>query len=158
MNLMHRLRTLFLLVWLAVLAGCSVYSVPGSKPAPVEDRTEKSSDETRTTVEPRATPETTSPTYPQQTLPPDPNASNAYGGLLVRAEQAAQGGDYEQALALLERAQRIDPDSAEVYLALAQTYAAKGDNSRARATAERGMLYCRSDSECNKLRQLSVLP
>lgn len=140
------LRGLLLAV-LAVTGGCSVYSVPGGKPAPVETR-------------PPPAPETTpvpgpSPSAPSAPQPPEPNASHAYGGLLARAEEASGRGDYEQALALLERAQRVDPDSAEVYLALARTYAAKGDASRARATAERGLLYCRSDAECARLRALT---
>ena len=68
-----------------------------------------------------------------------------------KATAARSRGDYEQALALLERAQRIDPDSGEIYLELARTYAAKGDDASARATAERGLLYCRDD-ECAQLK------
>jgi tetratricopeptide (TPR) repeat protein len=125
-------------VWLALLlAGCSVYSLPGQQ-------------------EPAPPPPTTTPPpppVPEQPAPParDPNASNAYGGLVDKATAARSRGDYEQALALLERAQRIDPDSGEIYLELARTYAAKGDDASARATAERGLLYCRDD-ECAQLK------
>lgn len=134
---------------LFAFAGCSVYSVPGREPAPVETRPgpEVVTPEPAPPAEPRPA--------PQPAEPPEPNASNAYGPLLARADKASAGGDYEQALALLERAQRIDPDSAEVYLALARTYAAKGDNSQARATAERGLLYCRNNAECAQLRALA---
>ena len=125
-------------VWLALLlAGCSVYSLPGQQePAPPPPTT---------TAPP--------PPVPEQPAPParDPNASNAYGGLVDKAAAARSRGDYEQALALLERAQRIDPDSGEIYLELARTYAAKGDDASARATAERGLLYCRDD-ECAQLK------
>ena len=125
-------------VWLALLlAGCSVYSLPGQQePAPPPPTT---------TAPP--------PPVPEQPAPParDPNASNAYGGLVDKATAARSRGDYEQALALLERAQRIDPDSGEIYLELARTYAAKGDDASARATAERGLLYCRDD-ECAQLK------
>lgn len=129
---------LAVVVWLAlVLAGCSVYSLPGQQ-------------------EPAPPPPTTSappPPVPEQPAPParDPNATNAYGGLVDKATAARSRGDYEQALALLERAQRIDPDSGEIYLELARTYAAKGDDASARATAERGLLYCRDD-ECAQLK------
>jgi Flp pilus assembly protein TadD len=75
--------------------------------------------------------------------------------LLAKAEQATGRGDYEEALALLERAQRIDPDSAEVYLGLARTHAARGDAAQARATAERGLLYCSSASQCEALRRFT---
>ena len=122
----------------ALLVGCSVYSLPGQQdPAPPP-------------------PTTTSPPPPPAPEPPtppvrDPNASNAYGGLVHKAAAARNRGDYDQALALLERAQRIDPDSGEIYLELARTYSAQGDDASARATAERGLLYCRGD-ECDQLR------
>ena len=125
-------------VWFAVLlAGCSVYSLPGQQEQ----------------APPPPTTQTPPPPIPDEPAPParDPNASNAYGGLVDKAAAARSRGDYEQALALLERGQRIDPDSGEIYLELARTYAAKGDDAGARATAERGLLYCR-DSECAQLR------
>ncbi|WP_116368913.1 tetratricopeptide repeat protein [Parahaliea mediterranea] len=153
MNVRSFSRQLLLASLCLWLGACSIYSTPGRQPAPVE---------TRPAPEPGApapgqpsTQPPTPPAQPSQPRPPEPNASNAYGPLLARAEQASAGGDYEQALALLERAQRIDPDSAEVYLALARTYAAKGDTSQARATAERGLLYCHGGSECGQLRALA---
>ncbi len=123
---------------IAILAGCSVYSLPGQQdqaPPPP----------TSTAPPP--------PPVPEEPAPParDPNASNAYGGLVEKASEARSRGDYEQALALLERAQRIDPDSGEIYLELARTYSAQGENAKARATAERGLLYCRGD-ECAQLK------
>ena len=111
------------LAGLLTLGGCSIYSMPGdSEPAPVEN---KQPDYSATPGKPPATP------APPATMPPEPNDSNAYGGLLAKASEARDRGDYEQALALLERAQRIDPDSGEIYLALAQTYQAKGDTALA---------------------------
>jgi Tfp pilus assembly protein PilF len=53
---------------------------------------------------------------------------------------------------LLERAQRIDPDSAEVYLGMAKTHWARGDATQARVTAERGLLYCSTARQCEALR------
>jgi len=84
--------------------------------------------------------------------PSEPPSTSAWRALAKQAEQARARGDYEQALALLERAQRIDPESAEIYLQLARTHQARGDRVQARATAERGLLYCRGESECNALR------
>lgn len=128
------------IAFVTFLSGCSIYSVPGSEPAPVETR-------------PEYTPVTPAPTAPQ-TAPsaPEPNSSAAYRGLLDKADTAAQRGDYEQSLALLERAQRIDPDSGEIYLGLAKTYRAKGDDNLAAATAERGLLYCDGKAQCDALR------
>ena len=87
--------------------------------------------------------------------PPQPSTSSAWQPLVQKAEQATARGDYEQALALLERAQRIDPESGEIYLQLARTQRAKGDAAQARATAERGMLFCSGSSQCNALRALT---
>ncbi|MEH6582619.1 MAG: tetratricopeptide repeat protein [Halioglobus sp.] len=124
---------------LVLLNGCSIYSLPGDEQEPV-------------TIE-KAIPAPPPTTSPQpKPAPVEPSTSSAYQGLINKADQASAQGDYEQALALLERAQRIDPDSAEIYLNLAKTYRAKGDNSQASATAERGLLYCSGQTECDSLR------
>lgn len=125
------------------VAACSIYSVPGGEPAPVEKPAEP-------TV---VTPPATKPA--PATRPSSPSTSAAYKPLLAKAEQAAGRGDYEQALALLERAHRIDPDNAEIYLGMARTHRARGDAAQARASAERGLLYCASDAECAALRTLT---
>jgi len=121
-----------------VMTGCSIYSTPGSQPAPVEPPPKPTVPQT--------------PTTPQPPRTPQPSTSSAWQPLVDKAGQARTRGDYEQALALLERAQRIDPESAEIYLQLAQTHRARGDASQARATAERGLLYCSGKTECDALR------
>lgn len=63
-------------------------------------------------------------------------------------------GEYDRAQALLQRAHRIDPTDAEVYLDLAELYAEEGDLSASRAMAERGLLYC-EPTNCGRLRVLS---
>lgn len=124
-----------------LLAGCSTTGQsPDSGPAPIE--------------EPGYT-DVTKPETPVQPTPPvAPSApvTSAAQNLMDKAETATGNGDYEQAIALLERAQRIDADSGEIYLALAKTYTAKGDVGMASAVAERGMLYCRGSSQCGALR------
>lgn len=123
-----------------VLNACSIYSPPGGKPAPVEKRPEYTP----------VTPPVTSPQPPSR--PPQPSTTSAWQPLVDKAAQASARGDYEQALALLERAQRIDPDSGAIYLQLAKTHKARGDTAQAQATAERGLLYCDAAAECNALR------
>ena len=124
-----------------LLAACSTYTPPARAPAPVE----------QPQPEPRVvTPPAKVPQAPPR--PATPSASAALRPLLAKAGQATERGDYEQALTLLERAQRIDPDSAEVYLGMAQTHKARGDLAQTRATAERGLLYCATDAQCNALR------
>jgi tetratricopeptide (TPR) repeat protein len=134
---------LLLVVLIASPSACSIYSVPGSTPAPVEDRPQ--SGDPGTVYSPKA--ET-----PAEVEHSDPGTIAAYGPLLDQAEAARARGDYEQALTLLERAQRIDPDNPKIYLAMAQTHDARGDYSQARATAERGLLYCRGGMDCESLR------
>ena len=141
MNLISRSSAIVLL---ALVSACSSLTKT-EQPAPVEDRTE------RPTVVPPA------PAPPPQEVhrPASPSANAAWQPLLAQAEQAAGRGDYEQALALLERAQRIDPDSATVYLEMAKTHSARGDVDQARAMAERGLLYCVSASQCEALRRFT---
>ena len=89
---------------------------------------------------------------------PEPSASKSPptdNSLISRAEASVASGDFAQALALLERAQRIDPTNADIYLALARTYFAKGDLHLAQTTAERGLLFCRNDRQCNQLQALT---
>ncbi|MEP5566268.1 MAG: tetratricopeptide repeat protein [Halioglobus sp.] len=102
-------------------------------------------------------PEATEPqvTQPPETAPVTPertHQTNAHSGLLEKAGAARDRGDYDQSLAYLERAQRIDPDNAAIYLGLAQTHAAAGNGTQAQATAERGLLYCSGSRQCDALR------
>ena len=127
-----------LLAWL--LAACS--AAPEREPAAVEER-----------------PDYTDVATPSPPAPPpkagEPDTRAAYQPLLDRAGELRAKGDFELALSLLERAQRIDADSAQVYLEMARTHRARGDYAQARATAERGLLYCRSTAQCNALRDLA---
>ncbi len=127
-------------VLVLIVAGCAGVEERDAGPAPVETR-------------PGATP-VPPPVRPPQppARPPRPSTSSAWQPLVDRAAQASARGDYEQALALLERAQRIDPESAEIYLQLARTHQARGNAVQARAMAERGMLFCRGPTECDALR------
>ena len=105
------------------------------------------------TAEPEATePVTTAPPIAEPTPSTRTNETSAHSGLLAKADMARDDGDYDQSLAHLERAQRIDPDNAEIYLGLAQTHAAAGNMTQAQATAERGLLYCSSSRQCDALR------
>ncbi|PLW81087.1 hypothetical protein CWI75_17550 [Kineobactrum sediminis] len=138
------LQRSLLLALAAALVGCSIYSVPQSGRAPVETRPDP------TVVTPG------SPAPGGSALPEaEPNVVRAYSALVAQAEGATARGDYDQALALLERAQRIDPESAEIYLHLARTYASQGQMAQSRATASRGTLYCRNESECDALHALA---
>lgn len=145
------LKQLLLLgVTLCLLLGvsaCSIYSLPEEAPVPVEGRPDAIPGVIK------VPPPQTSPTPTPR--PAEPPLTTAYEALLVNAEEASTRGDYERALALLERAQRIDPDSADIYLRMANTHRVRGDEQQARAMAERGLLYCTSAVQCDSLRGIT---
>ena len=129
------------LLWLAlslVLSACgsNPYSLP---------KIETGEPETTETV-PSQSP-VVEPAKPLRT-----DVTSAHSGLISKADAARDRGDYDQSLAYLERAQRIDPDNADIYLGLAQTHAAAGNMNQANATAERGLLYCYGSRQCDALR------
>jgi thioredoxin-like negative regulator of GroEL len=72
--------------------------------------------------------------------------------LLADARRLREAGDLPASFAQLERALRIAPQRAEVYLELARTHLAADHPQRASASAERGLLYCRG-SLCSELRR-----
>ena len=139
---MSKARILLSLLLGATLAGCSALSTTEDESAPVAKAPTTS-----------PAPPVTPPRPPAQ--PPQPSTAGAWQPLLKKAQQAAARGDYEQALALLERAQRIEPTAGAIYLQQAQVHRARGDTAQARSTAERGLLYCDSTQQCDALRALN---
>lgn len=83
---------------------------------------------------------------------PSTNSSSASAveQLLAQAQSMRASGDVSGSLSRLERALRIAPDSAAVYLELARSYSAAGNGARAAASAERGLLFC-SAAMCEAL-------
>ena len=77
--------------------------------------------------------------------------TNASLGLIEQGRQARLAGDYGRADGLLQRAQRVEPRNAAVYLELSRLYRDRGDPDAARTVAERGLLYCQ-ESVCEQLR------
>ena len=138
---MQKVFRVVALFGILLLAGCgTIGQSPDTGPAPIEEPGYTEVTEPETPVKPA------SPTVPSEPV------NSAVQNLMDKAESAVGNGDYEQAIALLERAQRIDADSGAIYLALAKTYRAKGDVGMAIAAAERGMLYCRGNIQCGELR------
>jgi tetratricopeptide (TPR) repeat protein len=121
-------RTLLAIVATAILAACAG---PVSKPVQVK-------------------PEPSTPAAREDTR----SAGDASASLLGQARAARLAGDFTRSEVLLQRAQRIDPHNAVVYLEYARLYAAHGNMEDARTMAERGLLYCDSRS-CAQLRELA---
>lgn len=143
------MQKLLVVAFVLVLQACSIYQLPGQESEYPVDAPQ--SNEPAQAPQPPTNP---TPQTPVETTPrgEEPTVSAAYTPLLAKAEVATARGDYEQALALLERAQRIDPDNAQIYLELARTHSERGDPRQAAATAQRGLLYCESPEQCDALR------
>jgi len=120
------MRLLILLSALALLAACA------SGPTAVPPDSPSASS---------APPSAPTPAAPRRTAPPPGSAVDA---LLEDARVLRNEGRIEASLSRLERALRIAPERAEVYLELARSHRAAGQDGRATATAERGLLYCQA--------------
>ena len=84
----------------------------------------------------------------------EPGLRTASASLLDQAREARRLGELQRADALLQRAQRLDPGNALVYLELARLHQQRGEAEAARAAAQRGLLYCDAGS-CDDLRELA---
>ena len=120
---------------LLLLAGCAT----GPAPVPPESPAASGSR--------GATPAVTVPSRP-------PAAYSAVDRLIAEARSLREAGDLDGSFARLDRALRIAPERAAVYLELARNHRVAGAAERAAASAERGLLYCLGD-ECDALRALS---
>ena len=121
-----------LLVLLVLLSACAM----GPRPAP-----------------PRATGSDATPavTAPR---PGPPDAGDAVDGLLAAARKLRAAGDLAACFARLERALRIAPQRAEVYLELARAHLAAGAPERAAGAAQRGLAFCQG-RVCRELRAVT---
>lgn len=120
-----------LLAGLVLLGGCA-----GTPVAPVE---------TPPPLPPETTPEeTVAPEPPPMAEPvrPSPNISIA---LREESARAAAGGDPGRAIALLERAIRIEPGRADLWLDLAELYLQTGDPAQAEQLARKARALAPGD-------------
>lgn len=144
------IRPAALMVGLLTLAGCatqggqSIYvPVTQQEPSPAPKRDEPS----------RQQP---APTAPQQTTVPEQDEAPGYRtrgetmapaakSLVERADGLLRDGQVAQAIAQLERAQRISPRSSVVYFKLAEAYVRKGDLARAEQFTLKGLSQAGDD-------------
>lgn len=120
-----------------------VAKVRAAAPVPVE--VIKSDTPVAATVPPPAVPATPMimkpPSPPQRSVQKlaDGRDMPAVQGLLASAETRLQQGDLEEAANSLERAQRLAPQSAQVYLKLAETRLRQGRAVEAEQMARKGL-------------------
>ncbi len=105
-------------------------------------------------VEEPARPPSTPTPVPRPPPPPAPTKP-AVAALLGDAWALHRAGNYDSAIAVAERAQRIDARNPEVYLVLANSHAAQGDTAAARGLARKGLGFSAAGSSIRaRLQQL----
>ena len=82
-----------------------------------------------------------------------PSPPSGIDSLLGQARQLEQSGDLTQAIALTERAVRIEPRNARAWHQLARLYQARGDTAKARQFARRSIQFAGEDKALIKANQ-----
>ena len=80
---------------------------------------------------------------PGAPAPAQPKSPAVTLALQDEAQRATTAGDLPKAIAILERAIRIEPDRAELWLALARVHLKEGDAAQAEQFARKALLYTR---------------
>jgi Flp pilus assembly protein TadD len=87
--------------------------------------------------------------------PPPPASSGATAALLQQSRQQTAAGDYEMATSSLERALRINPRDAELWLELGRVKLRQGDFAQAESMGRRALAVAGADpvqrEQCEEL-------
>jgi len=76
---------------------------------------------------------------------PQPTRTGPGVLLMAQADELAANGEHSQAIALLERAVRIEPRNGHAWLRLARLHVASGDLNKAQQFARRAMQFAGTD-------------
>jgi len=130
----NRARTALLCAALATLAACSTLSTnpppaTGGKPS-------------NGPVQPNTTPQESAPSAPSR---PRSDSSSATTELLAQSRAARAAGNYDQASATTERALRIDPNNAALWLELGEIALATGETKQAETLARKALSLAADD-------------
>jgi hypothetical protein len=129
----------------ALLTGCVTESQPSPRPYPPSPPVVN-----RPAIPPTTAPSTQPyPQYPQPMPSAPPSSaqptpkpqSTVTLALQDEAQRAATAGDYAKATQILERAIRIEPDRAELWLELARVHLKEGDAAQAEQFARKALLF-----------------
>ena len=139
----HLRPLMFRLVAVATItlaaSACAPLQTSTSAPAPVESRQPGQASPVGAPSE--AAPKKIAPA--RQTSSP---AQKAVSSLLQEGWANYRIENYPRAMAIAERAQRLDPQRAEVYLLLASSNFAQGKRGLAEQLAQRGLSFSQSDA------------
>ena len=138
----HLRPLMFRLVAVATItlaaSACAPLQTSTSAPAPVESRQPGQASPVGAPSE--AAPKKIAPA--RQTSSP---AQKAVSSLLQEGWANYRIENYPRAMAIAERAQRLDPQRAEIYLLLAKSYFAQGKSEVAEQLSQRGLSFSQSD-------------
>jgi Tfp pilus assembly protein PilF len=125
------------------LAACSLQGPPASHPTPPAAVGAPAAPGAPVPVTPETPPGTVAPPPP-----PPPRAfhlMSATGALVGQAHRQADGGDYGQAAATLERALRIEPDNPLVWIELGRVRLAENNPAQADAVGRKALSLATGD-------------
>jgi hypothetical protein len=161
MSFKHLIRTTTLMGSLMLLAACAPIRQTGSVPVYTSSPSVASSSDTSNsdTRPGQELEESTKPTEPEYEIAPSTSAAKpaqkAVQSLIDEAWGHYRNDDPDKAIAVAERAQRLDARSGEVYLVLASSYLIQGKQQLAEQFARRGISYSAVGSALrNRLQQL----
>ena len=149
--LQRSLKLCCLAVGSVLLSACAIEPSSSSKPAPIEEigSSAQHAHHTAPTAAGTNSP-VSAAAEPQPEAAPRPIQNPAAANLLEDAAQARAQGDYT-------RAQTLAPQEARAYLELSRIYEQRGDTTRARQMAIRGLSVVRDDPSTERnLQQLSA--
>jgi hypothetical protein len=137
-------RALTLVGLMVVLAGCvSEQQTPYPRaPTPVPPSTQTRPPQqypAPTQPAPQPIPQTPAPVQPQPQQPKP--QSTVTLALQDEAQRAATAGDLPKAIQILERAIRIQPDSAQLWIELARCHLKEGNAAQAEQFARKALLF-----------------
>jgi hypothetical protein len=161
MSFKHLIRTTTLMGSLILLAACAPIRQTGSVPVYTSSPSVASSSDTSNadTRPGQKLEESTKPIEPEYEIAPSTSAEKpaqrAVQSLIDEAWGHYRNDDPDKAIAVAERAQRLDARSGEVYLVLASSYLIQGKQQLAEQFARRGISYSAVGSALrNRLQQL----
>lgn len=129
----------------STLVGCAGNVKPDAAPAVIEKSTPKPAPVVAPPVKPQE-PIVSEPAPPSR-APIPPASSNATASLVSQARAQYQAKQYQAAIAIAERALRIDRRSPDVYLVLAQSYMQLANRQLALQFVQQGIRYAQAGTD-----------
>lgn len=133
-------RTVILVGLVVLLSGCVTQPQTPTRRTPLPAPQTQTRQPSPAPLPPQTTPlPVPAPVMPERP-PPQPKASVTLA-LQDEAQRAATAGDFSKATQILERAIRIEPDRAELWIELARVHLKEGNAAQAEQFARKALLF-----------------